>query len=99
MTYKTDFPDFDDVASCEALLAAGWEDTTWFNDTCPAFTKGKATIYVEYENVDMREYGEGDRFTVYTLDDEGCYLGEHADFAPTLEAALKIAEEIQRKAA
>jgi hypothetical protein len=63
MTYKTEFPDYDD----ELSLPEGWVDTSWHNDVSPSFEKqfGEVTykLWCDYPDPDRREVG-GEQFTV-----------------------------------
>ncbi len=66
MSYQSVFPDFDDAASCERLLALGFADTSWGNDTCPSFERDGIAIYVDYADASLSEWTERDdtRFSV-----------------------------------
>jgi hypothetical protein len=67
MTYQTEFPDFDDHASAAQLLALGFADISWHNDTCPSFERGGVIVFVDYINPDLAEFGDcrgSDRFSV-----------------------------------
>ena len=70
MSYQTIFPDFDDAASCERLLALGFADASYSNDTCPSFERDGVAIYVDYADASLSEWTErGDtRFSVINLD-------------------------------
>lgn len=59
MTYKTEFPDYDDTLS----FPEGWVDDSWHNDVCPKFTKGNVLIWCDYKDFDRREI-EGQQFIV-----------------------------------
>jgi hypothetical protein len=63
MTYKTEFPHYDDTLS----LPSGWIDTSWHNDTCPSFERvfGDTTfrLWCDFKDPELREVG-GQRFTV-----------------------------------
>ncbi len=66
MSYQTIFPDFDDAASCERLLALGFADTSWGNDACPSFERDDVSIYVDYADASLSDWTERDdaRFSV-----------------------------------
>ena len=67
MTYKTEFPDYDDTLP----TLEGFEDCSWKNDVCPSLhEKGKEPddavfIFCDYKNPELRENGvDQPRFTV-----------------------------------
>jgi hypothetical protein len=67
MTYQTEFSDFDDHASAAQLLALGFADISWHNDTCPSFERNGVIMFVDYINPDLAEFGAcrgSDRFSV-----------------------------------
>ena len=66
MTYKTEFPDYDDTLS----FPEGWVDDSWHNDVCPKFIKGNVLIWCDYKDFDRREI-EGQQFIVSLGFDEG----------------------------
>lgn len=45
MSYRTEFPDYDDELYCPD----GWTDQSWHNDTCPHIQKRIDTIETEIE--------------------------------------------------
>lgn len=45
MSYRTEFPDYDDDLYCPD----GWTDQSWHNDTCPHIQKRIDTIETEIE--------------------------------------------------
>lgn len=95
-TYQTEFPDFDAPADCAALLAAGWRDQSWHNDTCPSFEYGgRVAMFVDYAAPELRESPElsDGRFTVILLDSEGCYSDECATLS-NLSEAMAIAADM-----
>jgi len=59
MTYKIEFPDYDDTLS----FPEGWIDDSWHNDVCPKFIKDKIMIWCDYKEFDRRET-EGQQFIV-----------------------------------
>ena len=36
MSYRTEFPGFEDAPAADWLRAFGFEDTSWHNDACPS---------------------------------------------------------------
>jgi hypothetical protein len=67
MTYQEEFPDFDDHESAARLLALGFVDISWRNDTCPSFERNGVIVFVDYINPDLSEFGDcrgSDRFSV-----------------------------------
>lgn len=69
MSIETEFPDYP-RSSLPDL--AGFEDTSWRNDTCPSFKKGNHLVWVDWPRDEDRECPGGQRFIVCKLDDEGC---------------------------
>jgi hypothetical protein len=59
MTYKIEFPDYDDTLS----FPEGWIDDSWHNDVCPKFIKDNIMIWCDYKDFDRREI-EGQQFIV-----------------------------------
>jgi hypothetical protein len=90
MTYKTEFPHYDDTLT----LPDGWVDTSWHNDVCPSFEKvfGDTTfrLWCDFKDPEQREVG-GLRFTVctYIEDELNASLGQ----SESMEEALKIIDE------
>lgn len=87
MTYKTEFPHYDDILT----LPDGWVDASWHNDVSPSFEKrmGDITykIWCDFKNPDLREVG-GKQFTVATYNqNEFEELQDLAEF-DTLKEAL-----------
>jgi len=66
MTYKTEFPDYDDTIS----LPEGWADDSWHNDVCPKIIKGAVVIWCDYKNPERRET-MGHQFIVSMNIDDG----------------------------
>jgi hypothetical protein len=67
MTYKIEFPDYDDTLS----FPDGWVDDSWHNDVCPKFIKNNLIIWCDYKNFDRRET-EGQQFIVSLSHEDGC---------------------------
>jgi hypothetical protein len=91
MTYQTAFPDFDRATEIDALIAAGWRDESWQNDSAPRVHCGDAVIWIDYADADKSEVaamgGEAGQCTVEYLRD-GCFAGDDAQPFPTIKAAL-----------
>lgn len=53
----------------EFLLRLPWEDVSWGNDAMPRFesTSHMLAVWVDYDNVEDREYEDGNKFTVVRL--------------------------------
>jgi hypothetical protein len=65
MGWKEEFPLFDGGADCERLIAEGWEDVSWHNDTCPSFERAGIMIWVDYVDRMKRVFpGASSRFGV-----------------------------------
>jgi len=92
MTYKTEFPHYDDTLS----LPEGWIDTSWHNDICPSFERvcGDTTfrLWCDFKDPELRELG-GLRFTVctYLNEDE---LHESIGQFETMGEALALINEV-----
>ena len=92
MTYKTEFPHYDDTLS----LPEGWTDTSWHNDICPSFERvyGDTTfrLWCDFKDPELREVG-GLRFTVctYLNEDE---LHESIGQFETMGEALALINEV-----
>jgi len=84
MTYRTEFPDFDDdgAAKIDSLIATGaWEDTSWGVEDCPQITCDVFVLFVDYADVERREWPDMKRFIIQ---DEGCAVLETDDWADVL---------------
>jgi hypothetical protein len=100
MSYQTIFPDFDDAASCERLLALGFDDTSYSNDACPSFERGSVLIYVDYADDSLSECTNRDglRFVVISdandqsifddLDSALIYHAHRADYLSWVKPSL-----------
>ena len=111
MTYKTEFPAdyWPTDAEVDALLAAGFVDTSWHNNAAPSFAKsldGKplgegsdVEIYIDAIDPELREIQTAKRFIV-TGYQENCPEpmfddpDQVAEF-DTLAEALECAEEYE----
>jgi len=63
MSYMIQFPDFDDHATPAQLLALGFADASWHNDTCPSFDRDGLIVFVDYLDTELSEF-KGKRFNV-----------------------------------
>lgn len=65
-TYRSEFPEFGEIPEAAQLIALGFSDISWHNDTCPSFVSAdlKTRIWVEHENFRMREDQEDERFCI-----------------------------------
>jgi hypothetical protein len=93
MTYKTEFPDYDQQLS----LPDGWIDASWHNDVSPSFEKQfgdiKYKIWCDYKEPDRREVG-GKQFTVAKYDsNEFEELQDLAEFDSLQEALDFVSKE------
>lgn len=69
MSYRTEFPGFEDAPAADWLRAFGFEDTSWHNDACPSFTCDVFVLWVDFKDPAAREFGpDGPR---YLITDEG----------------------------
>lgn len=104
--FREEFQDFDDHASCDALLALGWTDRSWRNEACPSFQDRCAYIMVDYLDPELAENGPdmdraeylAQRFQIGRCKEDGEDLGEWQNTA-TLEAALVVAAVFNAEAA
>ena len=65
MTYRTEFPDFDDDVHPAKAAALGFtDDTSWHNDTCPSFTCDVFVLFIDYADLSKREHIEAARFSI-----------------------------------
>lgn len=78
MSYLTEFPtDFAVPAVFATLTESGvLEDHSWHNDTMPSFigrqlTGGLVRVWVDHIDPSMREWDQGSRFSVFSIDEEG----------------------------
>lgn len=57
MSYRTEFPEFARCPQVEQLLAAGFSDRSWHNDSCPSFVSpdGALRVWIEFADLDMRD--------------------------------------------
>jgi hypothetical protein len=87
MTYKIEFPDYDDTIT----IPEGWLDDSWHNDICPKITKGTWVIWCDYKDPDRREI-EGQQFVASTNID-GSYEPLHQ--FDNLGDAVAFCQEVQ----
>ena len=104
MTYQTAFPDFDMGADMDRLFSLGFKDASWNNDACPKVIKGRAEIYVDYGPEKHAELWDcnisevpKERYSVFTLDADGCYDGSVPFDTASLDEAIAAAECINRQ--
>lgn len=71
---QREFPDYD-VATLPAI-PAGFEDTSWHNNSAPSFENRelRLSIWVDYADESLREFEGGQRFSVNCTDEEGAPL-------------------------
>ena len=69
--YLFEHRDFPRMPEADALLALGWTDASWHNNTCPRFVSPDRTLQVWMEHPDRshREAADEPRFCVKTNDD------------------------------
>lgn len=60
MTYREEFPNFGEVPEVAELLARGFVDTSWHNDSAPTFVSRDMTlrVWIEHAEPSLREFGE-----------------------------------------
>ena len=87
MAWREEFPDFDGAADCASLVADGWEDVSWHNDTSPSFERHGIVVWVDYVDPSLREFPERVlRFSVMTRHNDAL-IGEYEKLAGALLAA------------
>lgn len=69
MSYKYEFPDYDD----ELPVIDGFKDESWHNDVCPSMEKriyndAYLKLWCDYRNPEMREIG-GNQYIISYFDD------------------------------
>lgn len=69
--YLQEFPDYDDTLP----TLEGFHDSSYHNDTCPSLFKmldekeeKYIQIYCDYKDINLREWDDMQRFTVYMND-------------------------------
>ena len=82
--FEIEFPDFDARSEAEALIGAGFADTSWHNDACPSFTREGLWVFVDYVDPSRREFPDSSRIVVKTDDVEPVLLFEGDDMAQAL---------------
>jgi len=87
MTCYLAFPDY--PAAAMPALPDGWTDVSWRHDTCPCYARasGNVVIWIDYPDVDDREFANTKRFRVVAYDD-------HVDETDDWEEALAIAAAV-----
>ena len=86
MTYKHEFPNFDDVLP----TLEGFHDRSWHNDACPSLMMELPNgfywhIFMDYKDQDLSDFADIDpttykRFAISLMDDEGFqHQGENFD--------------------
>ena len=68
--YRAEFRDFNrarDLLAAEALIAEGFEDQSWHNDTCPIFHHARdgLSVAVDFEVEVRREFPDCSRLSVW----------------------------------
>ena len=71
MTYKTEFPQYDDVL----VFPEDWDDISYRNDVAPSFSKDlengqRLVIFCDYINPEFREFENEPRFCLSVWEDE-----------------------------
>lgn len=97
MTVLGEFPDFDAADDIAALLALGFEDTSWHNDLCPSVIRPGLSIYVDYRDPSLSEWGPERgplRFVVNVTDADGAPTDDGTQFA-TLDEVLAYIAQVQ----
>lgn len=81
MSYATAFPDFNAGEIPPLLLRPEWRDASWRNDQCPFFVHEKSGVgvWVNYADVDKREYPECLQFTAVQLSPNTEHGWQHGD--------------------
>jgi hypothetical protein len=95
--YLYAFPDFGEL---DIQLPAGFSDTSYKNDTCPSFSSEKFTngsslaLFVDYKEVDKREYENTKRFLLVHRDSDDTYVKDlvHTD---SFEEVLKAVADYE----
>lgn len=69
MSCREEFPDFDPATL--PPIPADWVDISWHNDACPSWAneKAQARVFVNYLDLEDREYWGGGRFCVLSTAD------------------------------
>lgn len=91
-TITTEFPDFD--TSTLPAIPAGFEDSSWHNDSCPSWHhEGLGlSIYIDYVDPSQREcqHPEGPRFSLLMRPDDEphalCHTDDWQEVLETIEA-------------
>lgn len=62
--FQIEFSDFDPATL--PAIPTEWTDQSWHNDSCPCFNTQKGVVvFVDYEDVGLREHDGGERFSVH----------------------------------
>lgn len=79
--YRTEFPSFGVMPEVADLIARGYTDESWHNDSAPTFIAPdlKTRVWIEHADPAQREYPDGPRFGV----EAGHY--SHEAYAPTFD--------------
>jgi hypothetical protein len=83
------FPDY--PAAAMPALPDGWTDVSWRHDTCPCYARasGNVVIWIDYPDVDDREFANTKRFRVVAYDDPD-HVDETDDWAEALAIAAAV---------
>lgn len=65
MTFQTEFPDM--PAADMPAIPAGFEDTSWHNDTCPSYSNAHYQIFIDYVDPAEREMSCNPRFIIVPM--------------------------------
>jgi hypothetical protein len=78
MNYQNEFPDYP-VADMP-LIPAGFEDSSWHNNSAPSFENRALglSIWIDFLDPTMRDIEGGERFLVHDIDSEGAFTNDDA---------------------
>jgi len=88
--YEVQFPEFKMTVD----IPKEWQDMSWHNNSCPSFWHKDYEIFVDYDNVEDREFEYSKQFAIFRLvkDSEGCVTEQ-----PEFIFDSNDFEEIKRK--
>ena len=75
-TIRSEFPEFP-IDSIPAQVLEQWESTAWHNESCPSFVRGRWHLFVDYPEVDAREF-HAKRFTLSRFRDDDLQMSDCA---------------------
>lgn len=81
--FRKEFPDY--PVEDMPVIPVGFVDSSWVNNAAPSFECRSLglSVWIDYKDPSLREYGDGNRFIMHPIDAEGAMT----DDDPILETS------------